>query len=84
MTLNDIKIIGYKNLSVKRFGYWVEIKNYNRLEGKRGRKEILNFFESFLGPLGIKWQYMKNDDSTFVLKLNDEKDLLLLLLRAKN
>ena len=84
MTINDITIIGYKNLSTKRFGYWVEFKTFQNLEGKRGRKEFLKFFESFLGPIGINWHYMKSDHGTFTIKFNHEGDLLFFLLKAKS
>ena len=84
MNINDITIIGYKKLKIKKFGYWIDFKTFQNLEGRKGRKEFLTFFESFLGPIGVNWHYMKIDHGTFTLKLNHEGDLLFFLLKAKS
>lgn len=84
MNINDITIIGHKKLDVKQFSYWVDFKTFKNIEGKKSRKDFLNFFESFLGPIGVSWHYMKIDHGTFTLKLNHESDLLFFLLKAKS
>lgn len=83
MTFDDVKLIKHKSTGAKRFGYWVQLRDRRPLSdsvGTRGRKKMLNFFEQSLGPLGGKWQYQKYDQE-YIIKLNDEKDLLFLLLR---
>ncbi len=83
MTFDDVKLLRHKSTGARRFGYWVHFRDRRPLSqscGVRGRKMMLSFFEKSLGPLGQKWQYQKNDQE-YILKLNDEKDLLFLLLR---
>lgn len=84
MTINDIVIVDYKKLTVKRFGYWVNFKTFKNIEGRKGRREFLDFFESFLGPIGTNWHYMKIDHGMFTVKFNHEADLLFFLLKAKS
>ena len=83
MTLNDIKIISYNQTTAKRFGYWVRIKDYRKLEGRAARKGFIKFLESSLGPLGERWQYTRYTNGNYEIKFNDERDLLIFLLRAQ-
>jgi len=83
MTFDDVKLIKHKSTGARRFGYWVQLRDRRSVkdsEGTKGRKKMLQFFEQTLGPLGGKWQYQKYNQE-YILKLNDEKDLLFLLLR---
>lgn len=83
MTFDDIKLVKHKSTGARRFGYWVQLRDRrspSEAAGQRGRKKILNFFTQSLGPLGEKWQY-QHIDRGYILKLNDERDLLFLLLR---
>lgn len=84
MNLQDIKVIKYVRTESKKFNFWVEIKDYSNLSGKRARKNMIKFFEAGLGPLGKKWEYSCYDHGSFVIKFDNEKDLLLFLLKAKN
>jgi hypothetical protein len=83
MTLDDIKIISYNRTTAKRFGYWVRIKDYRKLDNRMARKGFIRFIESSLGPLGERWQYTKYNNGTFEIKFDDERDLLIFLLKAK-
>lgn len=83
MTFDDVKLIKHKTTGARRFGYWVQLRDRRPIQesaGVKGRKKILGFFEQSLGPLGDKWQYQKYDQE-YIIKLNDERDLLFLLLR---
>lgn len=83
MTLDDVKLVKHKNTGARRFGYWVQFRDRRQdkeSNGIRGKKNMLNFFAQTLGPLGYKWQYQKFDKE-YIIKLNDERDFLFLLLR---
>jgi hypothetical protein len=85
MNFDDVKLVNHRSTGARRFGYWVQIRDRRPVKdaaGVRGRKNILNFFSQSLGPLGGKWQYQKID-TEYILKLNDERDLLFLLLRLE-
>jgi hypothetical protein len=86
MTFDDVKLLKYKSTGARRFGFWVHFRDrrpVSESNGTRGRKKMLQFFEESLGPLGKKWNYQRTDRE-YILKLNDEKDLLFLLLRLKD
>jgi hypothetical protein len=85
MNLEDIRVIKYHSNLSKRFGHWVFILDrrpqYQSL-GKKGKKSLIDYFESLFGTLGVRWQYSKSDYG-FIIKLNDERDLLIFLLKFK-
>ena len=85
MNLEDIRVIKYHSNLSKRFGHWVFILDrrpqYQSL-GKKGKKSLVGYFESLFGTLGVRWQYSKSDYG-FIIKLNDERDLLIFLLKFK-
>lgn len=83
MTLDDIKIISYNQTTAKRFGYWVRIRDYRPVKGRSARQSLIRFLESSLGPLGEKWQYTRYENGMYEIKFNDERDLLIFLLKAK-
>lgn len=83
MNIEDIKIVRYVHTQTKKFNFWVEIKDYSKAHGKTARKNLIKFFEQGLGPLGEKWQYACYDPGSFVIKFDNEKDLLLFLLKAQ-
>lgn len=82
MKLEDIKIVNYRHTGARRFGYWVNIRDYRKVDGVYARKTFVKFLENTLGPLGLKWQYQRYDQGNYVIKFNDEKDLLIFLLKA--
>lgn len=84
MTFDDIKLIEYKSTGARRFGYWVHFRDRrprHKASGKKGKLSIIKFVEQNIGPLGQRWQYQRYDQTEYILKLDTEHDLLLLLLR---
>jgi hypothetical protein len=84
MIFDDIKLIDHKSTGAKNFGYWITFRDTRKQIfqlGKRGRKDLISFFESKLGPLGDRWQYQKLHQNGFILKIKAEKDFLFLLLK---
>lgn len=84
MIQENYKIVSYQNVGSKRFGYWALIKDYRTPAATLGRLGRLNFIQTIeqsFGKLGNKWQYQKNNGNTFFIKFDNEKDLLLLLLK---
>ena len=82
MILQDIKVLEYINTSCKKFGYWVKIKDYRKIQGKRARKSFIQFIEINLGPIGKSWTYQRLDEGLYFIKFHNEKDLLFFLLKA--
>jgi hypothetical protein len=85
MNPDDFRIIKYHANLSRNFGYWVFVSDrrpQRESDGKRGRKRFIAYFESLFGPLGSRWNYSR-DFHGFIIKLNDEKDLLLFLLKFK-
>lgn len=83
MNSDDFLIINYNSITTKRFGHWVRIRTKKGYEGRRGRKTFINFFEALFGPIGDRWQYQKEDDYFYFLKFDQERDLLIFLLKFK-
>lgn len=83
MKLDEFRIVNYKDVGTKKFSFWVLIKDRGKLEGKAARRSLIRFVESSLGPLGNRWQYEKNQRE-IILKFDDERDLLIFLLKAKD
>lgn len=83
MTLEDIKILDHKSTGARRFGHWIKIRDHRQISGIAARKSFIKFFEQTLGPLGTRWQYERRGLGDYILKLNEEKDLLIFILRAR-
>jgi hypothetical protein len=83
MNLDDIKIIAYNHTSARRFGYWVRIRDYRSVTGKKAKKSLVKFLEDSLGPLGQRWQYTRYENGMYEIKFDNEHDLLIFLLKAK-
>lgn len=86
MTFDDVKLIKHQSTGANRFGYWVHFRDQrpsSLSEGVKGKKSIIKFIESSLGPLGGKWQYQRFNGNDYILKLDNEKDLLFLILRFR-
>lgn len=87
MTQDDIKVIKYHRGISRRYGHWILFQDKrpnNETIGSRGRKDLIRYLESVFGPLGVKWNYEKAHDFVYILKLDDEKDLLIFLLKYKS
>ena len=81
MTSADMKFLRYMNADTGRFSFWVIFKDLRKNPyGKKGRKELIEFFTTILGPLGERWQYEKTL-STFCIKLNNDIDATMMVLR---
>lgn len=86
MTFDDVRLIKHQVTGARRFGYWVHFRDQrpsSNSNGRRGKLSIINFVESAFGPLGSRWQYQRFDTNNYILKLNNEQDLLMLILRFK-
>ena len=87
MTTDDIRVIRYHRGISNRFGHWIFFQDKRPARGTigtRGRKNLIRYLESVFGPIGVKWNYEKIDQVIYILKLNDEKDLLIFLLKYKS
>jgi hypothetical protein len=85
MNSSDIKVIRHKDTGAKRFGYWIFFKDTRGSQiysGKRGRKDLINFFENSFGTIGEKWSYQKLDIDKFIIKFDQEKDFIFFLLKS--
>lgn len=83
MTPFEFTVVNYKPLGTKRFAHWVRIKPNKSFTGRAGRKEFITYFNSILGPLGEKWEYLKEHNDFYILKFNEENNLLFFLLKYK-
>lgn len=83
MNQNDIKLIKFGNTGTRRFGYWIHFRDRRKLEGRRARKDLIEFFSSCFGNLGTGWQYAKYSSDEYVIKVEDEKCLMIFLLKLK-
>lgn len=86
MTQDDIRVIRYHRDISRRFGHWVFFQDKRSTRdtiGARGRKNLIRYLESVFGPIGAKWNYEKIDQVIYILKLDDEKDLVIFLLKYK-
>lgn len=82
----DFRIIKYKSVETKKFSFWIHLQDRRapsyRL-GARARHNFIKQIECFLGPIGSRWQYSRHGDDIYILKLENDIDLTMLLLRAK-
>lgn len=86
MKIDDIEILDYFNVQTKGFTYWVRFRdrrNSKDSKGRKGRLTFIRYLESFYGKIGDRWFYQKENDSTFIVKFNQESDLLIFLLKYK-
>jgi hypothetical protein len=85
MNIEDVRVIKYHSNLSKRFGHWISILDrrpqYQSL-GKKGKKSLISYFESLFGTIGVRWQYSKSDRG-FIIKLDNECDLVIFLLKFK-
>lgn len=86
MNHDDIRIIKYYKDLTERFGHWIFFQDRRSVldkSGKKGRRRLIQYFETIFGPLGDRWQYSHPSDIEYILKLDSEQDLLLFLLKYK-
>lgn len=82
MIQEKVKVERYLSTESKKFGYWI-ILYANFGTGQRGRKQLINFFESSIGKLGESFQYQRCGDHRYILKLHSEKDALIFLMKFR-
>ncbi len=69
------------NAETSRFSFWIIFQDLRKHSyGVKGRKELISFFTSLLGPLGENWQYEKTP-TTFAIKLNRDIDATMFVLK---
>ncbi len=82
----DFRILKYKSLETKKFSFWIHLQDrrapQHRL-GIKARRDFIKQIECFLGPMGSRWQYSRYGNDIYILKLENDIDLTMLLLRAK-
>ena len=86
MNSDHIKVINYYSTKTKRFAHWVRIHDYRpsgSKSGRRGKKDFINFVSGLFGLLGERWTYQKESDHSILLKFDQERDLLIFLLKFK-
>ena len=86
MNQDDIRIIKYHSLPIKNFNHWVffqDLRPSRDAKGRKGRKNLIRYLESILGPISQRWQYQHPSDHIYILQLVEEKDLLFFLLKFK-
>lgn len=84
MDFNDIKLIKHSDTSARQFGYWIHFRDRrdkSTSSGRKGRRDLIKFVESKIGPIGSRWQYQKLEQNDYILKLNSQQDFLIFLLR---
>jgi hypothetical protein len=87
MNQEDIKVIEYTNLNTKRFQYWLtffDCRAGNQTSGKKGKKTLIKYLESLFGPLGQRWHFQRQSEQVYTVKLDQERDLLIFLLKFKS
>lgn len=80
---DDFKFIKYMNVGSRRFSFWITFMDkrpYQRKNGRRGKKDLISFWSARLGALGDQWEYSLYP-YTIVIKLNNEQDVTMTLLK---
>lgn len=85
MTLDDLNLVKYRTLDCQRFSHWVWLQDRSSGSdsGKTKRKKLRKFIESIVGDLTGRWQYQECDNSIYIIKLDQESDLIIFLLKFK-
>lgn len=81
MNWNEFKLIKTTDVNSKRFSFWITFRNRSDLNKKTQRKNLIKYLTECLGPIGSRWEYSHAYDNIFILKLDNEKDFLLVLLK---
>ena len=86
MNQEDIRVIKYIDLDTKRFQFWLTLfdcRSGNQTSGKKGKRTLIKYLESLFGPLGQRWHFQRQTEQIYTVKLDQEKDLLIFLLKFK-
>jgi hypothetical protein len=85
MTFDDLHLAKYQTLDCKRFKHWVWLQDRSSglISARQKRKNLRKYIESIIGVLTARWQYQECDDHCYIIKLDDERDLVIFLLKFK-
>jgi hypothetical protein len=78
----DYKVVRYHSTKAKKYSFWLTVSSIEYCD-RVARKTFIDFVENNLGPIGNRWQYQKISSTRFILKLCEEQDALLFLLKFK-
>lgn len=77
---DDFRFIKYVNTETSRFAFWLILQDTrDYIFGAHAKKELIKFFETFLGPLGERWTYARHF-GTVIIKLDREVDATMIML----
>jgi hypothetical protein len=86
ITFDDVRLIKHQITGAKHFGYWVHFRDQrpnSEALGIKGKKSMIKFVTECLGPMGGKWQYQRFNQVDYIIKMENEADLLFLVLRFR-
>jgi hypothetical protein len=86
MNQEDIRVAKYLDVKTKRFRFWLTLfdcRGGNQSSGKKGKRTLIQYLESFIGPLGQRWHFERIGEHVYTIKIDQEKDLLIFFLRFK-
>ena len=78
----DYRVVRYHSTKAKKYSFWLTVSSIEHCD-RVARKTFIDFVENNLGPIGNRWQYQKISSTRFILKLCEEQDALLFLLKFK-
>lgn len=84
MTADDIRLVRYMNAATRRFSFWLIFEDkrmWPMNEGHLAKRSLVKFFESYLGPVGGRWQFDASDQRRIIVKADQDLDVTLLLLK---
>lgn len=87
MNQEDIRVVKYLDLKTKRFQYWLTLfdcRGGDYSSGKKGKRTLIKYIESLFGPLGQKWHFERIGEHVYTIKIDQERDLLIFLLKFKS
>lgn len=80
----DFRFVKYTKVDTRQFSYWLtflDTRPGNRRYGKRARRELIDFWTYSLGKLGERWEYSAPDGKQFIIKVHNESDITIMLLK---
>lgn len=86
MTFDDVRLIKQQRTGAKHFGFWVHFRDQRpnaESLGIRGKKSMIKFITECLGPMGTRWQYQRFNQFDYIIKMENEADLLFFVLRFR-
>lgn len=85
MTADDIRLVRYMNAATRRFSFWLifeDTRMWPINTGHLAKRSLIKFFESYLGPVGDRWQFDYSDaPKKVIIKADKDLDVTLMLLK---